>query len=58
MSKAFSAHRTPLEFAEWIISQRGEERYNNLKTKSKQVRDKDYDKVKQYLLDETEKLTQ
>ena len=58
MSKSFSAHRTPLEFAEWIISQRGVERYNNLKAKSKQVRDKDYDRVKQYLLDETEKLTQ
>ena len=58
MSKSFSAHRTPLEFAEWIIARRWQERYDNLKAKSKQIRDKDYNKVKQYLLEETEKLTQ
>lgn len=58
MSKSFSAHRTPLEFAEWIIEKRGETRYFNLKLKSHKVRDKDYDKVRNNLLAETEKLTQ
>ena len=57
MSKIFSAHKTPLEFAERIISVRWQERYDNLKRKTKQVRDKDYDKVEKYLIEETNKLT-
>lgn len=57
MSSKFSAHKTPLEFALWIIAERWQERYDNLKAKSKEIRDKDYDKVQTYLLDETKKLT-
>jgi len=55
MSSKFSAHKTPLEFAEWIMNLKGVERYNNLKAKSKQVWDKNYEKVITYL-DEQEKL--
>lgn len=58
MSSKFSAHRTPMEFADRIKEYRWEERYNNLKLKKNQKRDKDYDKVKQYLLDKTNELTQ
>lgn len=58
MSKKFSAHKTPLEFAEWIISVRWQERYDRLKLKAHSVRDKDYDKVEKYLIEETAKLTQ
>lgn len=57
MSSKFSAHKTPLEFAEWIIDKRWQEWYDNLKLKAKKVRDKDYPAIKQYLLDETNKLT-
>lgn len=58
MSSKFSAHKTPLEFALWVISQRGQERYDRLKAKANQVRDKDYDKVEKYLVEETKKLTE
>lgn len=58
MSSKFSAHKTPLEFALWIIAERWQERYDNLKAKSKEIRDKDYSKVEKYLLEETKKLTQ
>lgn len=57
MSSKFSAHKTPLEFALWIIAERWQERYDALKAKSKEIRDKDYDKVQTYLLEETKKLT-
>ncbi len=33
----FSAHKAPLEFAEWLKDKRGDEWYNSLKEKSKQV---------------------
>lgn len=56
MSRKFSAHQTPLEFAERVISKRWQERYDNLKAKSKQTRDKDYDAIEKYLIDETNKL--
>ena len=58
MSSHFSAHKTPLEFAEWIIKERGQTWYDNLKLESHKLRDKDYDRVRNYLLTETEKLTQ
>ena len=37
--------------------ERGEEWYDNLKLESSKIRDKNYKKVEQYLLEETEKLT-
>ena len=56
MSQKFSAHKTPLEFAERIIAKRWQERYDNLKAKSKQTWNKDYDAIEKYLIDETNKL--
>jgi hypothetical protein len=58
MSQKFSAHRTPIEFAEWVIETRGREWYDNLKAKAKGVRDKDYDKIEKYLVEETKRLTE
>ena len=58
MSSKFSAHKTPIEFAEWIIEKRGQEWYDNLKKKSKETRDWDYEKVEKYLIEETKKLTE
>ena len=52
----FSAHKTPMEFSEWIIGERWEDRYQDLKFKTKQLRDKDYDRVEKYLIEETNKL--
>lgn len=49
MSSIFSAHKTPLEFAERVIQKRWQERYDNLKIKAHSIRDKDYDKVINYL---------
>lgn len=46
-----------MEFTERILAERWQERYDRLKFKTKQVRDKDYEKVEQYLIAETEKLT-
>lgn len=57
MSSKFSAHKTPTEFTEWVKEYRWQERYDNLRAKSKEIRDKDYDKVQTYLLEETKKLT-
>ena len=57
MSSKFSAHKTPMEFTEWIMAERWQERYDRLKRKTKQLRDKDYDKVEKYLIEETNKLT-
>lgn len=56
MSNKFSAHKTPAEFIERVKEYRGLERYERLRVKAKQVRDKDYDKVKEYLVEETNKL--
>ena len=47
-----------MEFTERVIEYRGKERYERLKRKTKQVRDKDYEKVERYLIDETKKLTE
>ena len=58
MSPKFSAHKTPMEFSDRVREYRWEERYQALKEKKNKLRDKDYDGVKQYLLDETTKLTQ
>jgi hypothetical protein len=58
MSSHFSAHKTPLEFAERIIEQRGQTRYDNLKLDSKKVWDKDYDKVIANLTEQILQLTQ
>lgn len=38
----FSAHKAPLEFADWIKEKRGEEWYDNLKRKSKEIYKPDY----------------
>lgn len=45
-----------MEFSEWIKEHRWEERYQKLKAKKNQVWDKNYKRVEQNLLDETEKL--
>jgi len=47
-----------MEFAERVIETRGRTRYDNLKAKAKGIRDKDYEKVEKYLIEETNKLTQ
>ena len=57
MSPHFSAHKTPMEFAERIIKERGRDWYDKLKLKANQVRDKDYKKVKDYLVEKTKELT-
>lgn len=54
----FSAHKTPMEFSEWIMEERGRERYDRLKAKTKALWDKDYDKIEKYLIEETKKLTE
>ncbi len=45
----FSAHQTPTEFTNRIIQKRWQKRYDELKYKANQLRDKDYDKIKDYL---------
>lgn len=57
MSSKFSAHKTPLEFAEWVITRNGRGWYDNLKAKSKKTWNKKYDEVVEYLVSETKKLT-
>jgi hypothetical protein len=47
-----------MEFSEWIMEKRGRDRYDRLKLKTKSLRDKDYDKVEKYLIEETKKLTE
>lgn len=58
LNSSFSAHKTPMEFSEWIMEKRGRDRYDRLKLKTKSLRDKDYDKVEKYLIEETKKLTE
>ena len=48
-SNHFSAHRTPMEFSQRIIKKRWKKRYEWLKYKANQIRDKDYDRIKFYL---------
>lgn len=50
----FSAHRTPTEFTERVKEYRWQERYDSLKYKANQIRDKDYDRI-QFYLDQKEK---
>lgn len=54
----FSAHRTPLEFAEWLINKRWEEWYYDLKRKSKKLWDNNYDKIEKYLDDKEKELNE
>ena len=56
VSSKFSAHKTPMIFDERIIKERWQERFDRLKRKAKGVRDKDYEKVEKYLIEETKKL--
>ena len=58
LSSQFSAHKTPIEFIEWIKEYRWEEWYDNLKLESNKTRDKNYKKVETYLLEKTAELTQ
>lgn len=58
MSSNFSAHKTPLEFAEWVINKKWKERYDNMKRKSKMLWDKDYDKVMKYLEDKEQEINE
>ena len=55
-SSKFSAHKTPLEFAERFKELKWEEFYDNLRRKSKGVWDWDYDKVEKYLNEQEELL--
>lgn len=57
LSTKFSAHGTPMLFDEWIISERWQERYDNLKLKANSLWDKNYEKISTYLIEETKKLT-
>ena len=57
LSSTFSAHKTPLEFVEWIKEYRWEAWYDNLKLESNKKWDKDYDKIQKNLIEETKKLT-
>ena len=56
MSKRFSAHRTPTEFTERVKEFRWQKRYDELRFKAKQIRDKDYDRIVFYLRLQKEKL--
>ena len=56
LSTKFSAHWTPMIFDEWIISERWQERFDALRLKANKTRDKDYDKVYNYLTEEKKKL--
>lgn len=49
LNPRFSAHKTPTEFTEWIKEYRWEDWYDELKLKANKTRDKNYDKVKDYL---------
>jgi len=52
----FSAHKSPLEFADWIRERRGDEWYQKLRMKSKQIKKwSDEDKINRikYLKDKT-----
>lgn len=53
----FSAHKTPLEFAEWIISVRWEKWYFELKLKKNKVFDGDYERITKELNERKDKLT-
>ena len=57
LSTKFSAHWTPMIFDEWIISERWQERFDALRLKANKTRDKDYDRVYNYLTEEKKKLT-
>lgn len=57
MSSKFSAHKTPLEFALWVIEKRGQERYDNLKRKAKGIWDGDYERVERELNEAEKEIT-
>ena len=57
LSTKFSAHWTPMIFDEWIISERWQERFDALRLKANKTRDKNYDRVYDYLTEEKKKLT-
>lgn len=57
LNSNFSAHKTPLEFAEWIISVRWENRYFELKLKKNKCFDKDYERIEKELNERKDKLT-
>lgn len=48
-SSKFSAHKTPLEFVEWIRDSRGADWYSDLRTKAREIYKPDYFKIKQQL---------
>jgi hypothetical protein len=56
LSTKFSAHWTPMIFDEWIISERWQERFDNLRAKANKTRDRNYERVHDYLIEETKKL--
>lgn len=51
----FSAHKTPLEFIEWVKEKRGEEWYQRLKEKANKIWDKNIEKVLNNLIEENKK---
>lgn len=48
-SSVFSAHKTPIEFAEWLKERNGEEWYDDLRRQAKSVDKNDNDYWKDYL---------
>ena len=50
----FSAHKAPLEFAEWLKEKRGEVWYNDLRRKAASVYKPDFLKIKLELLEKIE----
>ena len=49
-SSSFSAHKTPMEFVEWIMAERGKKWHDNLlKEKMKIVKEYDYGKILEQL---------
>ena len=45
LSSKFSAHKTPMEFSEFVLNLRGNEWLEDLKLKSREVFDGDYDRI-------------
>ena len=52
----FSAHKAPLDFAEWLKKERGEKWYNDLRVRANLIYKPDYTAIKIYLQNELEKL--
>lgn len=58
LNSKFSAHKTPLDFDEWVKEKRWEERFDRLRRKANTIWDKDYEKVEKYLDDKEKELNE